>query len=493
MSAHARRGHCRKFELLPRWPENRRSVSHSAKQTRAREARLDPSGEGQAMIDDSIARFALGDGDLPPEVLDMAATLLVDTLGVAAGAATLPVGRIVRDHAVAHMGCGVPGQGAHLLFDGRVASIPGAAFAMASQIDNLDAHDGWNPSKGHISCALVPVLLAFAEARPDLAAPEALAAYVRAYEIAGRAAVALHGSVSDYHTSGAWNALGAAALGCRLMRSDAATLRHALGIAEYHGPRSQMMREIATPTMLHDGSGMGAMVGASAALLARDGFTGAPAITVEAPDAAPVWADLGRRWAVTESYIKPYPICRWAHAALDALDTLIITHDIAPAEVAGIEVATFTESARLFAGMPETTSQAQYSLGFALATMLKHRAVGPEHIQGAALQDPGIAAILPRITVREDPRHSARFPAGRWSDVTVTLRDGRALHSGDVNAKGGPDQPMPLAEVEAKFHRMAATLAPARRAALWDMRTRLRDPATRFADLLALIDPPPDA
>ena len=49
-------------------------------------------------------------------------------------------------------------------------------------------------------------------------------------------------------------------------------LRHALGIAEYHGPRSQMMREIDNPTMLHDGSGMGALVGVNAALLA----SGAP-------------------------------------------------------------------------------------------------------------------------------------------------------------------------------------------------------------------------
>jgi 2-methylcitrate dehydratase PrpD len=54
-----------------------------------------------------------------------------------------------------------------------------------------------------------------------------------------------------------------------------------------------------------------------AVLLAEDGFTGAPAITVE-EDAPPYWADLGQRWTVTENYIKPYPICRWAHAALDA-------------------------------------------------------------------------------------------------------------------------------------------------------------------------------
>ena len=54
-------------------------------------------------------------------------------------------------------------------------------------------------------------------------------------------------------------------------------LRHALGIAEFHAPRSQMMRCIDYPTMLKDGSGWGAMAGVSAAYLAADGFTGAPA------------------------------------------------------------------------------------------------------------------------------------------------------------------------------------------------------------------------
>ena len=51
----------------------------------------------------------------------------------------------------------------------------------------------------------------------------------------------------------------------RLKGGDADTLRQAIGIAEYHGPRSQMMREIDNPTMLHDGSGWGAMVGVTAA------------------------------------------------------------------------------------------------------------------------------------------------------------------------------------------------------------------------------------
>ncbi|MEO0634717.1 MAG: MmgE/PrpD family protein, partial [Pseudomonadota bacterium] len=200
------------------------------------------------MIYDDIVAFALGSLDIPENAVDMAATLLIDTLGVGAGAVDLAPARIARDHAVRFMSAGGPEDAAPLLFDGRSASIPGASFALATQIDNLDAHDGYNPTKGHIGCAVVPALCAFAEHLPDLSARDALIALVMSYELSARAAITLHATVSDYHTSGAWNALGVAALGCRLRRMDAGQMRHALGIAEYHGPRSQMMREIANPS-----------------------------------------------------------------------------------------------------------------------------------------------------------------------------------------------------------------------------------------------------
>ena len=50
-----------------------------------------------------------------------------------------------------------------MLFDGREASLAGAAYAAATQTDNLDAHDGYNPVKGHIGVAVIPALLALAE------------------------------------------------------------------------------------------------------------------------------------------------------------------------------------------------------------------------------------------------------------------------------------------------------------------------------------------
>lgn len=441
---------------------------------------------------DDIAAFALGALAVPEDAMDMAATLLIDTLGVGAGAAGLRSGRIARDHAARFMAAGTAVDAATLLFDGRRASVPGAAFALATQIDNLDAHDGYNPTKGHIGCAVVPALCAFAEAMPALTARDALVALVMSYELSARAAITLHATVSDYHTSGAWNALGVAALGGRLRGMKPGQLRHALGIAEYHGPRSQMMREIANPTMLHDGSGMGALAGAMAILLAEDGFEGAPAITVEAPEAAPHWADLGQSWTITQNYIKPYPICRWAHAAIDGLGGLLDAHGLVADDITRIDVNTFAQAASLFAGMPDTTSQAQYSLGFALAVRAVHGRIGPEHIAGAGLRDDAVAAILPRITVSEDARHSARFPQGRWSDVTLTLRDGRVLNSGDVHARGGPEAPMPLAEVETKFHAMSGALSETRKTAIWNMRAQMLRPETRFDDLLALLHGPID-
>ena len=439
---------------------------------------------------EEITEFALSDQSIPESALDMAATLLIDTVGVAAGAAGLEVAHIARDHACAFHASSEPQNAASLMFDGRRASIPGAAFAAATQIDNLDAHDGYNPTKGHIGCAVVPALFAFAENQPELSAREALSVLVMSYEIAARAGIALHASASDYHTSGAWNALGVAALGCRLRGADTDQLRQAFGIAEYHGPRSQMMREIANPTMLHDGSGMGAMVGAMAALLAIQGFKGAPAITIENADAAPHWDDLGRDWTIEKNYIKPYPICRWAHAALDALSGLMTAHDFQTDDVARIVVNTFAESAALFPGLPATTSQAQYSLGFALASLLVHGQVGPDQITGSGLSDPQVARVLPRITVLECARHSARFPGGRWSDVTVELRDGTRLVSGDVNARGGPEAPLQLHEVETKFHVMTAALPKSRRSALWAMRERMLQTDATFEELARCVQAP---
>ncbi len=454
--------------------------------------RLNRSGQpGDALARVSGFVFETAVDAIPQSALERAALHLLDTLGICAAATPMQAGVIARNATARLYGASRPEDTCPMLFDGRPVSLAGAAFAAATQIDNLDGHDGYNPTKGHIGVVAAPALAALARALPDLSGPEALAALVICYEVAGRAGMALHASVSDYHTSGAWNGLGVAAMAARLRGHSVEQLRQALGIAEYHGPRSQMMREIAHPTMLHDGSGMGALTGLSAAILAEEGFTGAPALTVEAPEAAPHWEDLGSHWQVEHQYVKPYPVCRWAHAAIDAAAEICARHAICASEVTAIRIASFANAVALVPGMPTTTSEAQYSLPFAVATMIVHGRIGLEHISGDGLRDPEVARLVAASTLVNDPRHEARFPKGRWGDVAVTLADGRVLHSGDVHASGGPERPFDRAKIVSKYREFAEpALGPARAEGLCAAILALTDPAARFADVARhLFDP----
>jgi 2-methylcitrate dehydratase PrpD len=406
---------------------------------------------------------------LPPEVVHQARRCLLDLVGVAISGRQTQLSRIAHDFAVDHLGAGR--KGARLLFDGRRASAAGSAFAGATTIDSFDAHDGHALTKGHAGVAILPALLAVADAEGllddgALDGKALLTCLVLGYEIATRAGIALHASACDYHTSGAWNALGCAAVAARLVGLDRERTRHALGIAEYHGPRSQMMRCIDHPTMVKDGSGWGALAGVSAAYLAQDSFTGAPAITMEAPDQAAIWADLGERWLILDQYFKPWPVCRWAQPAIEAASRLMSEHALAASDIESVEVETFHEAVRLGAQLPATTEAAQYAIGFPLAAYIVRGRLGADEIGADGLADPAIADMLRRVRLVESPEFSRRFPAERLARLRIVLKSGRIAASGAVTARGDQVGPLSDAAMLSKFSCSAAVLGRERSAAL---------------------------
>ena len=142
--------------------------------------------------------------------------------------------------------------------------------------------------------------------------------------------------------------------------------------------------------------------------------------------------------------------------------------------------------------MPDTTSKAQYSLAFAVATMAVHGRIGVEHITGAGLGDATVAGLVNRIDVSESNRHIARFPKGRWADIRIHLMDGRVFDSGDVHARGGPEDPLSREDIAGKFLEYTVpVLGKTRSAAIRDRIVGLIDPASRFADLAGLLYDPP--
>ena len=428
---------------------------------------------------------------LPKEVVDYAKNCLFDTLGIAAAAAETNLSRIIANHAARHFAAGEK-ESARLLFDGRNASPTGVALAGGMSIDSLDGHDGFALAKGHIGAAVVPALLGASEALSDVEAEGSGRSFLNnlviAYEIASRAGLSLHSTVSDYHTSGAWNALGCATAVGRLLGLDDEQMRHALGIAEYHGPRSQMMRVIDHASMLKDGSGWGAMGGTSAAFLASDGFTGAPAITVEAEEVSHIWSDLGERWCILEQNFKAYPVCRWAQPSMEAAMSALKASGKDYRAIKGIEIQTFHEATRLASPNPKDMDEAQYSIAFPVAALLVHGEVGAREIDDANLRHPEVLRLSNLIKMTERDDFNEIFPEERFAAVKLLFDDGSAIESEPHRPRGDPGvTTLTREDLIEKCLRLASPIVGRKRTqAIVDQSLSLDGATSRLNDLILL-------
>jgi 2-methylcitrate dehydratase PrpD len=418
---------------------------------------------------------------LPSDVVTIMKRSLLDTIGVGAVGSTTKMSVITRQFACEHMPAGLNGPHARLLFDGRLVSPMGAAMAGAFTIDSIDAHDGYSAVKGHAGSAVLPGVLAFVDdlqrGGKKISGQELLTALAIGYEIAYRSGLAMHATCADYHTSGAWTAVGVAAAGARLLGLDQDHLRHAMGIAEYHGPRSQMMRCIDHPSMLRDGVGWGSPAGVSAAYMAQMGFTGAPAITVEGEDEITrgYWADLGQRWEISNTHYKPYPVCRWAHSSIEAADKLMLQHNLTSSDIKAARIRTFHYASRLAGHEPQTLDELTYALAFPMAIMIVKRRIGAEELAEEVLHDPEILRISKATEIVDSDHYTKISTRQRWADVTLYLQDGREIQSKPNTPRGDPEDPLSDEDISTKFHLLSDPVIGEKRATTIEQRVNQVD------------------
>ena len=402
---------------------------------------------------DSVRQFllAISFDHLPPEVIEQAKICCFDLLGTAVGGSRSRTASIITQHALDHFGAGTNITAVQPLLGGNPISPVGAALVGAAMIDALDCHDGQRDTKGHVGCSMLPSLIAVLESQSrPVTGSELISLIVAGYEIGTRAGMALHGTVTDYHTSGAWGAVNCAALTAHVLGLNEEQFNHAVGIAEYHGPRSQMMRNIDHPTMLKDGSGWGAMAGTSAAYLAAEGFTGAPAITITADNVASSWQDLGQHWQILNQYFKPYPVCRWAQPAVAACLSLRLQHHFDPRLVEQITLWTFHEGVRLFSNVPNNTEQAQYAISFPVAMAVLNGVISTDDVY-SGFNDAKVKDMIGKVTLLESAKYNELFPAQRWAHVCIRMVDGTEMVSDPHEALGDPHKPMSKVQFQDKY------------------------------------------
>ena len=385
-----------------------------------------------------LADFVLGLrwDDVPEPVSRRIRLLLRDFVAVSVAGRATRTAAIAADYAAAEHA----GSASTSFFDGRKLSCTGAAVANGVLANALDYDDGHRLTKGHPGATVIPAAAAVAEAT---GAPleELLAAIAVGYEIAIRAAIALHARDDSYHASGAWGGLGAAAACARLLHVGPAELAHALGLAEYHAADAPIMRSVGEPAMTKDACAWGALVGATSALLAARGFT-ALSSTFEADE-------LGTRWHVLDVYVKKYPCCRWSQPAIEAALALRATHGLEPDAIDRVVIRGFAALRGLFAGRPRTTEEAQYGVAWPVAVAFERGDFRVEDVL-----DPHGGGLADRLEVVVDPELDRLFPERRL--VAVSVRTGsKWIRSEPFEARGEPDDPEWEALVDAKYRRHA--------------------------------------
>ncbi|WP_449468114.1 MmgE/PrpD family protein [Stenotrophomonas humi] len=388
-----------------------------------------------------------------------AALLLVDWLGCALAALRYPLATQLRSVVQAQsfgpataLGLGGRSVNDALLLNGALGNV----------LEMDDVHRGAILHPGPV---VIPVALAAAQAE-NADGIALLDAVVRGYEATIRVGRALgRGHYRYWHPTSTAGAFGAAAAGASILRLPADALADALGNAGSRTGGLWQMRHEPVPTKsLHNAEA--ARSGWLAAQLALAGMRGPRRIlegeqglfAATAPDAVPdlVIADEDD-WLIHSTSLKPWPACRHAHPAIDAmLEALDGLSGTDVAQVARIEVRTYAEALRFCdRAQPSTELEAKFSLQHALASILVHGRPQLDHYTADACSDVDVVHWRGRVAVAEDRDCSQRFPAHYGATVQLWLEDGRSVACSRIDAWGDPECPMSSDDVIAKAMALA--------------------------------------
>ncbi|MBM3560782.1 MAG: MmgE/PrpD family protein, partial [Alphaproteobacteria bacterium] len=245
-----------------------------------------------------------------------------------------------------------------------------------------------------------------------------------------------------------------------------------------------------------------AEAGVKAALFAAEGLQGSRDVLdgrhgfwimagSDRQDASRLTSGLGSRWTVEELSFKPYPACRWVHAALEACEHILHTGRLTLADIASVEVGTFADVVENFASRrPPTMIDAEFSMPWTVAMVLADVPKGPDWYAAGTLADPRLHAVADMVALVVDEEAQARhFSDERksMSVVRIAARDGRRFEKRVAVARGGLASPWPDGGIEEKFREQASAVIGAAAVAKLAALVLSVDDVSDLGELFALI------
>jgi 2-methylcitrate dehydratase PrpD len=423
-----------------------------------------------------LGTFAAGltPSALPRNVVEQAARLLLDTAGVTLAA--VPEDFAGSIQAVAR-GMGGPPE-ASLWGAREQVGMAAAVLANGTLAHGLDYDDTLEEAIVHTGSCCATAALAVGEAR-HASGSEVLAALVAGVEVMAAVGRVCPGAFHrrGFHPTALCGAFGAAAATGRLLGLTAAQLATAFGLC---GSQASGIIEY-----LADGSwtkrlhaGWAAHAGVVAAHLAQAGFTGPRTVFEgthgfyrafggEPPDAARLasLADgLGREWAIQQLMFKAYPCGSINQPYMDCAARIRERPGFDPAAIQEIVCRTAEGPIhRLWEPLaekrrPTTPYGAKFSLPYCIALVLVEGQAGVEGFSEAKTRDPRILEVAGKVRYVVDP--SLPYPRRFTGHVRVEVAGGHVLEDTQDAPRGGPEHPLALEELVAKFRANAARAFP---------------------------------
>jgi 2-methylcitrate dehydratase PrpD len=329
--------------------------------------------------------------------------------------------------------------------DAVSGSASAARFAMAACWD--EACEGLARAHGRPGVPVIALLQALAPVRRATLG-EVVDALIAGYEVGARLGEALR-IAPGMHVDATWPALGVAAACVHLLKGSSAQALAAVRIAGCQIPRSLYLPVKAGAEARNTYLAHAAQLGLLAAQAALANLS-APQRVLEELGAKPLAAP--GEWLILEGYLKPFAAVRHVHyAAAAALE--VRPRILNMERVGAIELRTYAEAITYCGNRaPRTAIQAQFSLSYGVAHVLRFGSLDPDAYREERLADPLLVRLEKSIVIEED---AALTAAGtRGARLTVQLEN-EIFQAASARVPGDPSQPMSREEVLAKYARYA--------------------------------------
>ena len=404
-----------------------------------------PSDQLASAIDDLVDRVARVDWDeLDEETRDATGRVLFDALGIAAGGGVAP--------GISPTLAGLADMAGHgevpVPWTDLVLPPADAAFALSLLIHAWDFDDTHDEAVVHACTVAVPAAYAAAHVT-GASGRRLLEGVVAGVEVVSRLSLVLGAQRGMIRTAGL-GALGAAAAVARVLDLGSDGMASALSLATPMSvsPTTRQVVEDGAITKRHQ-PGFGVRHGVLAAFLARAGvegptgwFSGSYGLGALVADRELAGAALDRAgWEVTRLSLKPYPACRYVHAAVAG--ALSLRGDVGQVDHVRVHVPEGMAHqlvARSWARRGQAIVDAQFSIPWSVAAALVRGGLDLGALTDEALHDDRTEDLANRVEVVQDLQADGLG----MTPVVVVLRDvaGQERRVEVAAIPGSPEAPL---------------------------------------------------